>query len=134
MKRSSWTIALYVVLIFVSGVAAGILGQRLVASRVVSADSAPRTPDQWRAKYVAELGQRLALNPDQETKVNQIMDVTRARYNEVRERNRPEMKRIHDEQVESIRGTLTDPQKTAYAQFLSEKEAEKKARASRESR
>lgn len=134
MKRPSWSIALYVILIFASGVTAGVLGQRLIASRVVSADSAPRTPDQWRAKYVAELGQRLTLNPDQATKVNQIMDVTRERYNEVRERNRPEMKRIHDEQIESIRAVLTGEQTASYAQFLLEKEAEKKARALRESR
>lgn len=134
MKRPSWSIALYVLLIFASGVIAGVLGQRLVASRVVSADSAPRTPDQWRAKYVAELGQRLNLQSDQQTKINQIMDVTRERYNEVRERNRPEMKRIQEEQVASIREVLTDGQKASYAQFLVEKEAEKKARASRESR
>lgn len=134
MKRSSWSIALYVVLIFASGVAAGVLGQRLAASRVVSADSAPRSPEQWRAKHVAELVQRLALNPDQATKVNQIMDVTRERYNEVRERSRPEMKRIQEEQVQSIRALLTGAQNTAYGDFLAEKEAEKKARASREAR
>ena len=130
MKRSSWSIALYVVLIFASGVAAGVLGQRLLASNVVSAATSPRSPEQWRAKYVSELRQRLALDHPQETKVNEVLDVTRARYNEVRERSRPEMKRIHDEQVESIRGLLSDTQKTGYAQFLIEKEAEKKARAS----
>ncbi len=130
MKRSNWVIALYVVLIFASGVAAGVLGQRLMASNVVSAATSPRTPEQWRAKYVAEMNQRLTLDAAQLTKVNQIMDVTRARYNEVRERNRPEMKRVHDEQIESIRGVLSDTQKNGYAQFLLEKEAEKKARAS----
>jgi len=130
LKRSNWVIALYVVLIFASGVAAGVLGQRLMASNVVSAATSPRTPEQWRAKYVAEMNQRLTLDAAQLTKVNQIMDVTRARYNEVRERNRPEMKRVHDEQIESIRGVLSDTQKNGYAQFLLEKEAEKKARAS----
>jgi len=130
LKRSNWVIALYVVLIFASGVAAGMLGQRLMASNVVSAATSPRTPEQWRAKYVAEMNQRLSLDAAQLTKMHQIMDVTRARYNEVRERNRPEMKRIHDEQIESIRGVLSDTQKNGYAQFLLEKEAEKKARAS----
>ena len=130
MKRSNWSIALYVVLIFASGVAAGVLGQRLLASSVVSASSAPRSPEQWRAKYVAEMRQRLVLDAGQETKVHEILDVTRARYNEVRERTRPEMKRIHDEQVESIRGVLSDSQKGGFAQFLLEKEAEKKARSS----
>lgn len=106
------------------------LGQRLMASNVVSAATSPRTPEQWRAKYVAEMNQRLSLDAAQLTKMHQIMEVTRARYNEVRERNRPEMKRIHDEQIESIRGVLSDTQKNGYAQFLLEKEAEKKARAS----
>lgn len=128
MKRSSVSIALYVLLIFSSGVAAGVLGQRLVASRVVSADAAPRTPDQWRAKYVAEIRERLSLDAAQETKLNKILDITRARYNEVRERNRPEMKRIHDEQIESIREVLNDKQKGEYAKFIVEKEAERKAR------
>jgi len=129
VKRSSLSIALYVLLIFAAGVAAGALGQRLASSHVVSADSAPRTPDQWRAKYVAEVRHRLSLDSSQETKLNKILDVTRARYNEVRERNRPEMKRIHDEQIESIREVLTDKQKAEYAKFILEKEAEKKARA-----
>ena len=128
MKRTSWSVALYVLLVFTSGVAAGVLGQRLVTSKVVNADSAPRTPEQWRAKFVAELSQRLALDGTQVTKVNQILDITRARYNEVRERNRPEMQRIHDEQVDSIKAVLSDPQKSSYTQFLDEKEAEKKAR------
>ena len=104
MKRSNWSIAVYVVLIFVSGIAAGALGQRLVTARVVSADSAPRSPEQWRAKYVDEMRQRLTLDATQEAKVNQILDLTRSRYNEVKERNRPEMNRIQQEQVESIRG------------------------------
>ena len=131
MKRSNWSIALYVVLIFASGLVAGALGQRLlVASNVVNASTGPRTPEQWRAKYVSEIRERLVLDTAQETKVNQVLDVTRARYNEVRERNRPEMKRIHDEQVESIRAVLSDTQKSGYTQFLLEKEAAKKARAS----
>ena len=75
MKRSSWSIALYVVLIFASGVAAGVLGQRLLASNVVSAATSPRSPEQWRAKYVSELRQRLALDHPQETKVNEVLDV-----------------------------------------------------------
>lgn len=126
MKR--WSIALYVLLIFASGVAAGVLGQRLVSSRVVSAESGPRTPEQWRARFVSELSDRLNLEANQTAKINQILDVTRARFNEIRERNRPEMKRIHDEQVESIKALLNDNQRTAYTQFLAEKEAERKAR------
>ena len=129
VKRSSWSIALYVVLIFASGILAGVLGQKLLSSRVVSADSAPRSPEQWRAKYVAEIRERLALDSAQETKVNQVLDKTRARFNEVRERSRPEMKRIHDEQVDSIREILNQSQKSGYATFLLEKEAQKKARA-----
>ena len=128
MKRSSWSIAFYVLLVFSSGVAAGILGQRLVTSRVVSAESSPRTPEQWRARFVAEIRERLALDAAQEGKLNKILDVTRARYNEVRERSRPEMKRIHDEQVDSIREFLNERQKAEYAKFILEKEAEKKAR------
>lgn len=134
MKRSNWSIALYVVLIFVSGIAAGALGQRLASSRVVSADSAPRSPEQWRSKYVDEMRERLALDATQETKVNQILDVTRTRYNEVKARNRPEMKRIQEQQAESIRGILNESQKASYAAFRLEKDAQRKARTSSESR
>ena len=134
LKRSNWSIALYVVLIFASGIAAGVLGQRLVASRVVSADSVARSPEQWRAKYVDEMRVRLALDAPQETKVNQILDVTRTRFNDLRERSRPEMKRIRDEQAESIRGILNESQKASYVAFLLEKEAQKKTRGSSASR
>ena len=77
---------------------------------------------------------RLALDATQETKVNQILDVTRTRYNEVKARNRPEMKRIQEQQAESIRGILNESQKASYAAFRLEKDAQRKARTSSESR
>lgn len=121
-KRSNIMIALYLSLVFVAGVSVGIFGQRLYASKSVQADSRPATPEQWRAKYVADLKDRLQLTPDQVSKLTVILDETRQKYRDIRERQKPVMKAVHDDQVAQINAMLNASQRAAYAQVLEEKE------------
>jgi hypothetical protein len=69
----------------------------------------------------------LRLSDAQVTKLNEILDSTRARYREVKERYKPEMKQIHTEQVEEIRGILTDEQKPKYEEWREERDKRRKA-------
>jgi Spy/CpxP family protein refolding chaperone len=45
----------------------------------------------------------------------------------VKERYKPEMKQIHTEQVEEIRGILTDEQKPKYEEWREERDKRRKA-------
>jgi hypothetical protein len=132
MKKPSWSVAAYLVLVFASGVLVGGFGHRLYSTSSVIATSPaerqPNRPEDFRKKYVAEMQSRLQLNSSQLEQLNGILDVTRERYRELRERTRPEMKQIQQEQVEKIQAILNPGQQQEYAKFREERERERQRR------
>ena len=101
MKLSRLSIALYVGLIFLSGVVLGVFGHSLYA--VTTAHSS----EDVRKKALADMKQRLNLNDDQFSKINSIYDETRVHFHEVRERYKPEMDALQLQQREKVRAILT---------------------------
>jgi hypothetical protein len=71
---------------------------------------------------VGEMQRRLHLDEAQLTHLNAILDDTRAQFDAVKERNRPEMKAIQARQVERINAMLNMVQQEEYARFRREKE------------
>ncbi|MBM3774117.1 MAG: hypothetical protein FJW37_03050 [Acidobacteria bacterium] len=130
MKRSSLITAGYLLLVFLSGALVGIFGQRLYTSKAVSASAVSRSPEEYRRKYMDEMTSRLKLTPDQTARLSQVLDQTRARYREIRERSRPEMKAIHQRHVESVKAVLTPEQIPEYDRMLAEREERRKKRGS----
>ncbi|MBV8863973.1 MAG: hypothetical protein JO210_01075, partial [Acidobacteriaceae bacterium] len=57
MKRNQWTAILFAVLLFGSGLLAGILGQRYFSTRIVNA----KTAEDYRQHYVTEMKSQLGL-------------------------------------------------------------------------
>lgn len=128
MKRSTLSLALSLLLVFGSGIAAGFFGRGYYESTSAKPNAArSQTPDEYRRAYVEEMGKRLTLSQVQKEKLNQILDDTRAKYHEVRERHKPEMKAIQDEQVVKVDAMLTEPQRMEYAKMRAEREAKRKA-------
>jgi DNA anti-recombination protein RmuC len=125
MRLSRAAVSLYALLIFASGVAVGGFGFRLYTVKTVNA-STSHDPVEWRKRYTAEMRERLHLDSDQQRKLNEILDETKARFDQVRARNRPEMDRIHAEQVEKIRSMLTDSQRPEYDKMRREKDEREK--------
>jgi Spy/CpxP family protein refolding chaperone len=118
MRRSSLTTGLYLVLLFLSGVAVGAFGLRLYTVNSVSA----RNPEEFRRRYVAELRDRLKLTDDQASRLGPILDETRQQHHQLMEKHRPEFKAIQEEQVRKIRAILTDAQQPEYTKLLEERE------------
>ncbi len=127
MKLSRFTVTLYVLLVFVSGIALGAFGHRLYTVSSVSANPHPGPPEEWRKRYMNEMQTRLTLKPDQIKTLESILDETRVRFHEVRERTRPEFDAIRREQVEKIKAMLSDPQRSEYDKMRAEREAKEKA-------
>jgi hypothetical protein len=121
MRLSRAAVSLYAILIFASGIAIGAFGFRLYTVRTVNA-STSHDPVEWRKRYTAEMRDRLRLDTNQLKKLNEILDETKARFDEVRHKMRPEMDRIHGEQVEKIRAMLTDTQRPEYDKMRRERE------------
>lgn len=119
MKGQRFTAALFAVLLFACGVAVGALGHRYFSMTTVSARN---NPDLFRQRYVKEMHERLKLTPDQLTKLEAIMDNTKAKYRALRESNRPEMLKIKQDQIQAVKNILTADQIPTYEQIVAEHE------------
>jgi Spy/CpxP family protein refolding chaperone len=122
-RRSSLSAGIYLFLVFLSGVLVGAFAYRLyMAQTVSSAGFRPRTPEEYRRHYIEEMQGRLKLNTEQVGKLQKIMDETGQRVREIREKDRPFMKAIEEEQRGKVRAMLTDPQRAEYEHMLAERE------------
>jgi Spy/CpxP family protein refolding chaperone len=124
MRRSSLTTALYLVLLFLSGVAVGAFGLRLYTLNSVRASGRP-SPEEFRRKYIVGMRSRLKLTDEQASKLGPILDETGKQFRELREKHRPELKAIQDEQTQKIRALLTDAQQAEFSRFQQEREKER---------
>lgn len=133
MKLSRWTIALYVGLIFVSGVVLGVFGHSLYAVTVVKSGQPPRrpTPEEVRKKTLAEMQARMKLTDEQVSRINSIYDETRARVSEVHEKYRPQMDAITKDQRDKVRSILSADQVSEYEKMLKERDEREKQRGGR---
>ena len=128
MMRSNSTLALSLFLVFASGTVVGALGYRSYSLATVSAKSPqPKSPEDLRREYVAEMRRRLSLEPSQVQRLETILDETRAKFRELRERSRPEFKAIQDNQTAEISAMLTPAQQVEYEKFRKERDEKRKA-------
>jgi DNA primase len=130
MKLTRWTIALYFGLVFICGGVLGAYGHRLYTVSSVNA-SAPRNPEEFRKRYMAEMKSRLKLSDDQVTQLSAILDDTRAHFRAARQSIEPEMQKIRDEQQQRISEMLSPEQRTEWGKMRAEREAQIKQRGGR---
>jgi len=119
-------LVVYGLLIFSSGLAVGVLSQKLYSTAEVSAKVAPPKPEDWRKRYIGEMTERVSLTSDQVTQLEQILDESRTLYHQVKEKYRPDMTAIHQAELSKIRGLLTPGQIPAYETYAAEREARRK--------
>lgn len=122
MKRTNLALAIYFAAVFVCGAAAGIFAYRLYDARQERHRPPPRSPEEYRKKYMEEMRTRLGLNADQLSRLEVILDETREKYRQAREKQRPEMKAIQDDQVAKINAILNEAQRQEYAKMREERE------------
>jgi Spy/CpxP family protein refolding chaperone len=125
VKLSRLTIALYVGLIFASGVVLGVFGHSLYAVTTVVSKTTPK-PEELRKKRLAEMQSRMKLSDDQFAKIASIFDETRAKFHEVRERYKPELDSLESAQRDKVRAVLTPEQRAEYEKMLKEREEQQK--------
>jgi len=126
MKRSNLVLAGYLLAVFLSGGVVGYLTHFLYARQSASDKTVPRTPDDYRHKYVEEMRSRLSLREEQVQQLNAVLDSTRLRYREFRERHKPEVNAIQEEQVSKIRALLTEPQRLEYEKMRAERDQKRR--------
>lgn len=123
MKKSSLSIALYMLAVFVSGAIVGAFGHRLYTVRTVEADTGrPRNPSEYRQRYLNDMKARLSLDGTQTSQLSAVLDQTRERFKAFNEKHKAELSEIHETQVRDIRAMLNPAQQTAYEEYRKERE------------
>jgi hypothetical protein len=121
-RKSSITIAGYLLLVFFAGVGIGALGDRLYLARPVNATA---SPEAYRQKMVAELQRRLQLRSDQVSQLNAILDGTRTRFHEIHKRIEPDLDALRNQQNSDIRAMLNDTQRAEFDKWHAEREKQR---------
>ena len=122
MKRSNLLIAIYLVLLFLAGGAAGIFAYRLYAPPAVNGarETAKPNHEDWRRQYLNEMQTRLKMNPTQMQQLNSALDETRARFDEAHRRSDAEIKSIREDHQNRVRAFLSDVQRSEYDKIVIE--------------
>ena len=120
VPKSRLSAGVYLLLVFLSGALVGGFSHRLYMTRSVNA--APRTPDEWRKKYVGEMRESVKLDDQQVAQLQQILDDTRKRFQQMREEEKPVAQKIQNEQTDRIRAMLRPEQQPLYETLRIERE------------
>ena len=133
MPRTRYSAALYLILVFASGILVGVVSHRLYVTTTVNATApqAPRSMAEFRKKYLAEMKTKVGVNDGQIASVNAILDDAKSKFDDLHKKETALHDAISKEQVDSISALLTPQQKTAYDQWREERarlhaEAQKK--------
>jgi hypothetical protein len=125
MKRWNPPIALYLLLVFISGAVVGALGYRTY--KPPSASSNARvSPEEFRRQYLQEIKTRVNLSDDQLQKVNTILDETRTRFHDARDKHNDIVKQIGEEQRAKMKAILSPDQVPKAEQFWQDRDQRQK--------
>ncbi|HTM14802.1 MAG TPA: hypothetical protein VL127_17900 [Bryobacteraceae bacterium] len=132
MRFTRWTVALYMALVFACGGVVGAFAHRLYTVSGVSANAAQRNPEEFRKRFMADLKARLQLSDDQAAKLGTIMDQTRARFRDVRDKFEPEMQKIREDQRQRISELLSPTQQAEWQKIVEERQRRRDNKKGRE--
>src|SRR5439155_21387489 len=121
--------AVWVVVVFLLGAAAGGMLGYGYAHRSVAAASAPLSEPERRAKRVAELTQDLVLTSDQAKQLDAILMQRHAEVKTIRDQSDAQLDEVRQKGRDQIRAILRPEQKPNFDCFLRRWTNEKKAKA-----
>jgi hypothetical protein len=121
MPRSRFGIALYLILVFASGILVGVVSHRLYATTSASANDTKPSLGEFRRRYLDGMRTKVGASEEQLRSVAAILEDTRHRLDELAAKEKPLHDQIRMEHVEQIRALLNDQQKTAYDNWRAER-------------
>jgi hypothetical protein len=124
MPRTRLSAALWLFIVFASGILVGVVSHRLYVTSTASANAnaAPRTMDEFRRRYLSEMKERVGANDEQLASVTRILDDTKQKFDALHAQEKPLHDRIQQDQIDAIKALLNDQQKVAYDEWRAERE------------
>jgi len=132
MKRWKLPLALYLFVVFLSGAVVGALGYRTYNPPTAAAT--PRNPEEFRKLYLKEAQERVGLTDEQLRNVNSLLDETRTRFHDARDKHNEIVKEIGEDYRNKVRAMLTPEQLPKYEQFWRERDQRQKQQQSKSQR
>lgn len=121
-QRSGPIVALYLLVVFLSGALVGVFGHRLYSAKTVGAAAEPKRHESYRKRYLQDMETRLKLDAEQKVSLVKILDEYKGRFDTARRKVDPEMRAILEEQRGRIREMLRPEQKAEYEKMTLERE------------
>jgi len=128
MPRSRLTIAVYLFLVFASGVTVGLVSFRLYAANTASANNSPRSMSEFRKRYLDGMRTKVGASEQQIVAITKTLDDTKRKYDALAAEEQPLHDKIQQDHINEIRALLNDQQKVAYDNWRAERERAKKSR------
>jgi hypothetical protein len=127
LSRSRTTIALYLVLVFASGILVGVESHRLYATTSTArANSSPQNMGEFRRRYLDGMKTQVGVNDTQLAQINNILEDTKKKVNELAAMEKPLHDQIQQEHIDQIKDLLSPQQKIAYDNWRAARERAKR--------
>jgi hypothetical protein len=128
MSRSRISIALYLFLVFGSGILVGIVSNRLYSTSTASANAAaPGTMNEFRKRYLDGMRTKVGVNEQQIVEITKTLDETKRKFDALAAQEQPLHDRIQQEHIDEVKALLTSQQIAAYDNWRAERERAKLA-------
>ena len=122
MRRLNLLLVVNLGLIFLSGLVVGGFGYRVFFGNCAKKAPVHKTADDVRREYVASLTKAVGLQPDQASKIDQILADTRAEYLDIHKRIEPDLKALHERQLAKMKAVLTPAQQAKFEEWRDRRE------------
>jgi hypothetical protein len=126
MSKSKLSAFLTLLLVFASGAVLGAVANRLYMVNTVSGTPKRPTPEEFRRHQVDEMRQRVKVDDTQIASFNQILDQTKAAFDQTHKQYNAANRAIWDEQRNKVRAILRPDQVVLYDKLMSEHDAARK--------
>jgi len=128
MPRSRISIALYLVLVFASGILVGVVSHRLYATTsTASANNSPKSMTEFRRLYLDGMRKQVGASESQVAQINTILEDTKKKVDELAAEEKPLHDKIQQEHIDQIKELLNPEQKIAYDNWRAARERAKLA-------
>jgi len=127
MPRTRISIALYLVLVFASGIMVGLVSYRLYATSTVNANNSPQSMSEFRKRYLAGMRTKVGASEAQIVEITKTLDETKKKFDALAAQEQPLHDKIQQEHIEEVKALLNDQQKIAYDNWRAERERAKQA-------
>lgn len=127
MPRTRTSIALYLILVFGSGVLVGVASNRLYSATTASAKNSRQSFVEFQKMYLAAMKDEVGATPEQVAEVAKILDDTRKKEEEFVAQEKPSQNKIQQDHIDQIKQLLNPQQRIAYDNWRAERARAKAA-------